>query len=659
MPSWMTWVVVGLVAVGLFVMWQGLGPSGPALVLQGQKISQKEFSKFYENLVAQYQRFYAQYGQDFSKFLQGPGGIEHRLALQSRVIDDLLRKHLITQEIERRGIAISKMDIDDQTEIAFERILKQNNLTEEQAEQILEKQGRTLESFKMELRQAVELDIKTERLRESVVGPIEPTDQELAAYLEEHREEYDTPEQVHARHILIRVSESASESEIAQVKKQIEDIKKELENGADFAELAKKYSQDPGSAQNGGDLGFFSRGQMVQEFEDAAFALEPGQVSDPVRTQFGFHLIKVEEKKPAGHPELAQIRERVLTDYTEAERDRRFEQFYNELKARAKISIADRVLRIFYLYEYADRLDEARREYATLKDPNQKLHIARVLQKKLATFGPEAAPELVLALKEEIVHLWLAQMAAWPNRSDRSYGVAQISALKPNELPGQAFFQIAVGAGVLDETIQVLQKRLKEYGVHESVVLATGDEQIAIWARTDTPNVLERLVSIRGQFDLKRVLREGAVGETLRATGLGEQALKDRAESEKPGSGRYYLVSEAPIIDSLEVTEVSVQTNPAGRPAGPIVRVRLSERTAQKLAKALGQTDQTLALVIDNIVYGTVVMGAPMRELLAQPGSVFDVQFEDALEASLEDAQALALALRIGPLPASVRVARP
>lgn len=652
MSSWVTWVLVGLVAVGLLVVWQGL--EGPALVLEGQKISHKEFTKLYENLVAQYQRAYAQYGQDFSKLLQGPAGIEYRLELQSRVVDDLLRRRLIALEIERRHIVILSSDVDDQTEIAFERILKQNNITEEQAAQILKKQGRTLESFKRELRQAVELNIKTERLRESVVGPIEPTDQELSVYLEEHREEYDTPEEVHARHILIRVPENASEAEIAHAKKQIEDIQKELENGADFAELAKKYSQDSGSAQNGGDLGWFRRGQMVQEFEDVAFSLEPGQVSDPVRTQFGFHVIKVEEKKPAQHPELAQIRDRVLKDYIESERTKRFEKFYSELKAQAKIFIADPVLRIFYLFERADRLEEAQHEYAKLTDPNQKLHIARVLQRKLETLGSQADPELVLALKEEIIQVWLAQMAVWPNRADRSYGVSRIIALKPNELPGEAFFQIAVGAGALDETLRVLQRRLKEYGVRESVVLAVGDEQIVVWARTERADAVERLIGVRGQLELKRVLREGAVGERLRATGLGEQALTDRAEAAKPGSGRYYLVSEAPVIDALEIKDVSVQTNPAGRPA--VVRVRLSANTVHKLAKAL-QTDQTLAIVIDNVVYGTIVMGASLRELLSQRGSVFDVQVED--EASVEEAQALALALRIGPLPTPVRVARP
>jgi parvulin-like peptidyl-prolyl isomerase len=567
-------------------------------------------------------------------------------------------KRLIAQEIERRRIVISPTDIDDRTEIEFERILRQNNLTEEQAAQILQRQGRTLESFKRELRQAVELHLQTERLRDLVVGPIEPTEQELSAYLEEHREDYDTPEEVHARHILIRVPEGASEAEIAQAKKQIEDIKKELENGADFAELAKKYSQDPGSAPNGGDLGFFRRGQMVKEFEDAAFSLEPGQISDPVRTQFGFHLIKVEEKKPAQHPELAQIRERVLKDYIAAERDRRFEQFYAELKAHAKIFIADPVLRVFYLYEHAERLEEARQEYAKLKDPNQKLHIARVLQKRLASLGAEAAPELRVALKEEILRLWLAQMARWP-LADRSYAVAQIVALKPNELPGQAFFQIAAGSGVLDETVKVLQKRLSEYGVSESTVLAAGNEQIVVWARTDMANAVARLVSVQGRLELKRVLRQGAVGETLRATGLGEQAVKDRAEAEEPGSGRSYIVAEAPLVEPLEIKEIVVQTSPAGRPAGPIVRVRLRESTSQRLAKALGPQDETLAIIIDDVVYGTVVMGQSVRELLAQPGSVFEIQFEDAPTVSFEEAQALAVALRVGPLPTTVRVTRP
>jgi preprotein translocase subunit SecD len=89
------------------------------------------------------------------------------------------------------------------------------------------------------------------------------------------------------------------------------------------------------------------------------------------------------------------------------------------------------------------------------------------------------------------------------------------------------------------------------------------------------------------------------------------------------------------------------------------VRVRLRESTSQRLAKALGPQDETLAIIIDDVVYGTVMMGQSVRELLAQPGSVFEIQFEDAPTASLEEAQALAVALRVGPLPTTVRVTRP
>jgi preprotein translocase subunit SecD len=220
-------------------------------------------------------------------------------------------------------------------------------------------------------------------------------------------------------------------------------------------------------------------------------------------------------------------------------------------------------------------------------------------------------------------------------------------------------FQITAGSGVLDETVKVLQKRLSEYGVSESTVLAAGNEQIVVWARTDMANAVARLVSVQGRLELKRVLRQGAVGETLRATGLGEQAVKDRAEAEKPGSGRSYIVAEAPLVEPLEIKEIVVQTSPAGRPAGPIVRVRLRESTSQRLAKALGPQDETLAIIIDDVVYGTVVMGQSVRELLAQPGSVFEIQFEDAPTVSFEEAQALAVALRVGPLPTTVRVTRP
>jgi peptidyl-prolyl cis-trans isomerase D len=119
--------------------------------------------------------------------------------------------------------------------------------------------------------------------------------------------QYTAPEQVRASHILLR-TEGKDE---AVVKAKGEELLKQIKSGADFAELAKKNSEDPGSAPNGGDLDYFGRGRMVPEFDQAVFAMEPGQVSDLVKTQFGYHIIKVVDKKPAATKTLAEVRQQI------------------------------------------------------------------------------------------------------------------------------------------------------------------------------------------------------------------------------------------------------------------------------------------------------------------------------------------------------------
>jgi peptidyl-prolyl cis-trans isomerase D len=119
--------------------------------------------------------------------------------------------------------------------------------------------------------------------------------------------QYSTPEQVRASHILLR-TEGKDE---AMVKAKVDELLKQIRSGADFAELAKKNSEDPGSAVNGGDLDYFGRGRMVPEFDQAAFAMEVGQISDPIKTQFGYHIIKVVDKKPATVRTLQEVRQQL------------------------------------------------------------------------------------------------------------------------------------------------------------------------------------------------------------------------------------------------------------------------------------------------------------------------------------------------------------
>ena len=160
------------------------------------------------------------------------------------------------------------------------------------------------------------------------------TPAEVQSYYDGNITQYQTPEQVRASHILLNV---AGKDEAA-VRKQAEGVLAQVKAGGDFAELARKFSEDEGSKVNGGDLDYFSRGRMVPEFEAAAFALEPGQVSDLVRSQFGFHIIKVVDKKPAVTRSLdevrAQIEEQLKRQRADEQVSNRATQLANGLSTR-------------------------------------------------------------------------------------------------------------------------------------------------------------------------------------------------------------------------------------------------------------------------------------------------------------------------------------
>ncbi len=140
------------------------------------------------------------------------------------------------------------------------------------------------------------------------------TDQEVQDEYNWRASEFAVPEAVRARHLLLEVPEDATPEQEKAVRERIEKIREQILGGADFAELARKLSDDPGTRDKGGDLGFFERGRMVPAFEAAAFALEPGQVSEPVKTRFGYHLIQVEQHRPASQKSLDEVRDQLVRD---------------------------------------------------------------------------------------------------------------------------------------------------------------------------------------------------------------------------------------------------------------------------------------------------------------------------------------------------------
>jgi peptidyl-prolyl cis-trans isomerase D len=144
-----------------------------------------------------------------------------------------------------------------------------------------------------------------------VADTIQVTGAQIQDYYNAHKDEYRTPERVHARHILLSTANKPKD-EVPKIQAQAEALLKQIKSGGDFAELAKKNSQDPGSAQKGGDLGWVSRGQMVKNFEDAVFTLKLNEISNVVPTEYGFHIIQVLEKQPAHLQTLDEVKPAII-----------------------------------------------------------------------------------------------------------------------------------------------------------------------------------------------------------------------------------------------------------------------------------------------------------------------------------------------------------
>lgn len=229
------------------------------------------------------------------------------------ILDNVIMEHLIVQEAEAKGVILTDEDID------AEIVRNKEELGGEEAYQrALASSGMTPEAY----RNNTQLRLLIER----ILGPdIEISEADMKDYFENNKDNLGEPEQVRARHILVDTEEKAL------------DIKERLAAGADFARLAEDESLDSGSAENGGDLGFFGRGRMVPEFEAVAFSLEPGIISDPVSTAFGYHIIKVEEKREAVAAVYDQVKEEVRRKLLTRALQERVPDWLNILKASAEV----------------------------------------------------------------------------------------------------------------------------------------------------------------------------------------------------------------------------------------------------------------------------------------------------------------------------------
>ena len=296
----------------------GTDASAVAIQVNEQVVTQGEFD---DELQQQMTRLEQQLGggQQSPEIVAQLSQIREHMKQQ--MVDQKVMQLLLEDYLAKATMEVTPEEIEKQwTEIAsqFPDAATLN--------QTLQREGMTVADAKQQVAQQVKLD----KLMKQELGESEVTDAEAKAYFDAHPDDYSEPTQVRARHILIKTKEGDKEA--------IEAIHKRILAGEDFATLAKENSDCP-SGEQGGDLGFFEKGRMVPAFADAAFALNVGEVSNPVQTEFGYHIIKVEERKEAGNREFAEVKEDIKQQLKQEKTHANLGQFMDRLKKAAKITI--------------------------------------------------------------------------------------------------------------------------------------------------------------------------------------------------------------------------------------------------------------------------------------------------------------------------------
>lgn len=339
-------VVIAFVGTIFFVWGMDLGRRKDSLDLQsaavvnGDPVSYETFGQAWEQ----------RYRQVFADSVEEPAPQEVQ-RLRNDLIGSLIDNLLISQAADQLGLSVLPEEIAARI-YSISAFQHEGQFSREKYISLLGYSRITPEAFEAEQAQSIKMAKMQQYLRDSVLVTeaeiqayhqargrqlklqvigfdwetylpgLNIPSQRVEDYYQAHREEYDQPEEVQASHILIRVNANATEEEKLTAKLKLENVKSEIDKGKSFSEMAKEYSDDPGSATQGGDLGYFRRGAMVPPFEEAAFALKPGGLSEVVETAFGFHLIKVTGRREAKKSTLAGVRTKILTILKEQEAKR-------------------------------------------------------------------------------------------------------------------------------------------------------------------------------------------------------------------------------------------------------------------------------------------------------------------------------------------------
>ncbi|MCD6352630.1 MAG: peptidylprolyl isomerase [Proteobacteria bacterium] len=285
-------------------------------VVNGTEISRSDFDREITGIQQQYSK------------MKRPINDSQLSKIKKDILERLINHELLYQESQKSGIKVEKAAVDNQFKKFKEQVSKEGGFADWLTQMKLT-ENEVLSQF--------EQGLSIQQFIDKQFGEkVTITDEKARLFYDGHPEFFKQPSKIKASHILIKVDPKADETKKAEARKQIEKIQKRLQQGDDFATLAKEFSQCPSSA-NGGDLGYFNRGQMVKPFEEAASNLKPGELSGIVETTFGYHLIKVYDKKPEAVTAFGDIKDKLKQHLKQKEIEKEVKLYVEDLKKKAKI----------------------------------------------------------------------------------------------------------------------------------------------------------------------------------------------------------------------------------------------------------------------------------------------------------------------------------
>ena len=289
----------------------------PVAVVEGVEISKAELENALRTVLARSRRTTDEIPQD-----QKSGA--YRMVLDDLIVDKLISKRAANVEVS-----------DEEVEIAFKRSTAEFG-TAEQVRGQIEKSGQTVPKVKEEIRAMLR---QQHWVESQLKAAHKVTDSEIKEFYDANPEHFKLPERVRASHILLALKPEATPSAVVEKEKEAQHVIARLTKGEDFEKVAQEVSEDPSAKQNGGDLDFFTREQMVAEFAEAAFKMKRDEVSAPVRTQFGYHIIKVTDRKGPGAVPLAEAKPQVMAYLKQQKKQAEVEKVVRAIREKAEVKI--------------------------------------------------------------------------------------------------------------------------------------------------------------------------------------------------------------------------------------------------------------------------------------------------------------------------------